>query len=304
MLAEARSRGYGLLGQLLLRGLTADTLPRLRLTPLSSLVPKDADLDQLAAAHHRLLSMEIHPYASLFLTPDPAGCIDPIRDAARSAGFHIDAASARPDHLGIGLLLLSFLSGATADALTDGKADIARQTEVLAQSFLATWLIPWLPPLCAAVSAHDDGLWAAVVSTAAELAGDHWSGAGSLILPEPPSLLTESRTDLRAIATFLLTPCHCGVYLSRADIGGLSRSVSVPRGFGSRQQELTNLLRTSAEYGELGALMTRLDALMVKRSAQMTGAFAAVWQARIASAQTMVAVIREVVEKKAQSVSL
>ena len=301
MLAEARSRGYGLLGNLLLRGLTTESLPRLRQTPLAGLVPEDADLDRLAAAHHRLLSMEIHPYASLFLTEDPAGCIDPIRDAARAAGFHIDAASARPDHLGIGLLLLSFLSGATADALADNKTDITAQTEALAQSFLSSWLIPWLAPLRAAVSAHDDGLWASVIATAAALAEDHWDGSGSLTLPESAPLLEASRTDLRAIATFLLTPCRCGVYLSRADIGGLARGVSVPRGFGSRQQELTNLLRTSAEYGELGALMHRLDGLMARRSEEMTSAFAGVWQARIEEARGVVQTIRRAVEAQPHS---
>ena len=298
MLAEARSRGYGLLGNLLLRGLTTESLPRLRQTPLSVLVPEGADLDRIAAAHHRLLSMEIHPYASLFLTEDPAGCIDPIRDAARAAGFHIDTASARPDHLGIGLLLLSFLSGATADALADDKTDITEQTEALAQSFLSSWLIPWLAPLRAAVSAHDDGLWAAVVDTAAGLAEDHWDGNGTLTLPESAPLLEESRTDLRAIATFLLTPCRCGMYLSRADIGGLSRGVSVPRGFGSRQQELTNLLRTSAEYGELGALMHRLDGLMASRSAEMTSAFATIWQERITAAREVVRTIQEAVREQ------
>ena len=77
--------------------------------------------------------MDIHPYASIFLTPDPAGCIDGIQDACRSAGFHVDTASARPDHLGIGLMLLSFLTGATADALTDDRAD--------------TGVLPQLPPL-------------------------------------------------------------------------------------------------------------------------------------------------------------
>ncbi len=301
MLAEARSRGYGLLGHLLLRGLTPDSLPRLRQTPLSAMVPEDADLDRLAAAHYRLLSMEIHPYASLFLTTDPAGCIDPIRDAARSAGFHIDAASARPDHLGIGLLLLSFLTGATADALADDKSDVAAQTEALAQSFLSTWLTPWLAPLQVAVAAHDGGLWAAVVDTAVGLAADHWDGSGALVLPESAPLLDEARTDLRAIATFLLTPCRCGVYLSRADIGQLSRGVAVPRGFGSRQQELTNLLRTSSEYGELGALMHRLDGLMAKRSAEMSGAHAGVWQARIEAARGVVQTIRGAVEAQPHS---
>ncbi len=303
MLAEARSRGYGLLGQALLGGLTPQTTRRLRQTPLGALLPEDADLDELAAAHHRLLSAEVHPYASLFLSPDPAGCIDPIRDAARSAGFHIDASSVRPDHLGIALLVLSFLCGATADAGADQRADIAQQTEALAQSFLSTWLMPWLPPLLAAVEAHDDGLWAAVVRTAAELAESHVSEPGTLTLPEPPALLEEASTDLRAIAGWLLTPCHCGAFLSRADIGGLSRGVSVPRGFGGRQQELTQLLRAAAEYGELDAVLGRLDALLSARAERTVGPLAEPWVARIGESRSLIAELRRTAATARESLS-
>ena len=295
-LAEARSRAYGLLGRLLLEGLTDKTLPRLRQTPLGARLPEGVDLDEVAAAHHQLLSMDIPPYASSFLTTDPAGCIDEIRDACQAAGFHVDTASARPDHLGIGLLMLSFLCGAQADALGDEQADIAAQTAGLAQAFLTRWLLPWLPPLRAAVAAHDpDGLWGAVVEMAAELAGDHTEAPGEFALPPAPALLSESRTDLKAIASFLLTPCHSGVYLSRADIGRLSRGVSVPRGFGSRQMEMTNLLRTAAEYDELASLMARLDALIAQRGAAMRGAHAGVWQARVSESRVVVQTIRDVV---------
>ena len=297
-LAEARSRGYGLLGQVILRGLTPTLLIRIQQTPLASLLSAEPDLDALAAEHHQLLSMDIHPYASLFLTPDPGGCIAPIRDACRSAGFHIDTASARPDHLGIALMLLSFLCGARADALADDRPQIAAQTEALAQSYLASHLTPWIAPLNVAVSAHDQGFWAAIIGTACDLAMDHWDGSGTLTLPEAPALLSESKTGLRAIATYLLSPCHSGLYLSRADIGRLSRGVSVPRGFGSREMELTNLLRTAAEYGEIGTLMEQLDTLLAARSAATSGPHEQVWRSRIVQTQGMVREIRsEAVER-------
>ena len=288
--AEARSRGYGLLGQLILRGLRPEDVATLKQTPLAAHLPAPLDLDALAAQHHRLLSLEIHPYASLFLSPEPGALVDPILDACRSAGFHVDAASARPDHLGIALMMLSFLCGATADALADGEDAIAERTEALAQSFLSAWLVPWLAPLRAAVHTHTApaDLWRAVLDTASALAEDHWAGAGTLELPEPPPLLDEARTDLRTIATFLLAPAHAGVYLSRADLGGLARGVRVPRGLGGREQELTNLLRAAAEYGEVPALMARIDALLAERADLTHGPHAEGWRARIAQTRTLV----------------
>ena len=294
-LAEARSRGYGLLGRLLLRGLDEETLPLLKQTPLGAQLPDALDLDEVAAAHHRLLSREVHPYASLFLTPDPAGRVDAIQDACQSAGFHVDTASARPDHFGIGLMMMSFLCGATADAMSDGLDAIAAQTEALAQSFLSAHLAPYVAPLRAAVVANDAGLWAAVVVTAADMLTDHLTEPGPLVLPDVPDLLRDERTDLKRIAAFLLTPCHSGVFLSRSDISVLARGVRVPRGFGSRQQELVNLLRSAAEYDQVRALLAGIDGVLAARAATTAGPHEAVWRARITATRQTVTALGQMV---------
>ncbi len=267
-LAEARSRGYALLGGLLMDGLSPARLAALRATALAEHLPDPLDLDSLAADHHRLLSMEVFPYAGVYLDPEASSggpAAAGILDACRSAGFQPDTATVLPDHLGLCLMLLSFLAGAEADALEDDLPQAAARAASLAMRFLDAWLLPWLAPVLGALP---EGLWPEVVRTAAALATDH-RGAGSTTrpLPEAPQILADPKTDLRRIARFLTTPCHSGVLLTRRDIAALGRDAGVPRGFGARQLELTNLLHSAAEYDALSGLLTRLDALIEARIA-------------------------------------
>ena len=80
----------------------------------------------------------------------------------------------------------------------------------------------------------------------------HWQ------LYPPPALLTEPKSSLHDIATFLTTPVYSGFFLSRHLINQIGRQHRLPRGIGSREQMLTNLFRTAAQYDLLPALLDTL----------------------------------------------
>lgn len=269
--AEARSRAYALLAGLWMEGLTADRLAVVRHTPLAASLPEAADLDQLAAAHHHAWTLEVLPYAGVFLDTDATvgGAAQRLLTDCRAAGFSPRTEATRADHLGITLAALSFLCGAEADALVDGKDEIAAQVVALQQALLRQHAVSWLPPLWAAAQRAVGGFWGAVMSLTAETLLDQYQGGqgGWPLEPVPADLLDNPKTSLWRIAGLLATPAQSGVFLTREDLSRVGRAVGVPRGFGARQQMLANLLRNAAEYQELPALVAQLDAVWAERAA-------------------------------------
>lgn len=298
-LAEARSRSYRLLGRLYLRGLSTETLPVVRTIPaLVQALPGDLDEDELAAAHQHLFGFNVFPFESLFL--DSAGLLGgPVTMAVQGryeqVGFVPAADSASIDHVGLELALLAFLAGAEADAWADGLTDTAQAIDARQRTFLADHLLRWLAPLTVAVRAQEQPFYAAVADLALDLALDQLNGPlPDFDLPAAPHLLEDERTGLKEIATFLLTPPHSGVYLSRDDIGRLGRRQRLPRGFGDRRSMLLNLLRAAVTYERLPALLVDMQALVSDwHSAYATVPGADVWGRRAAATGAFLAELTE-----------
>jgi len=268
--AEARSRGYALLAGLWLEGLTPARLAAVRQTPLAAALPETVDLDELAAAHHTAWTLEVLPYAGVFLDTEDTlgGAAQRLLTDCEAAGFSPKTRDTRADHIGLVLGALSFLSGAEADARQDDRGGVATQLAALQAGLLDRHALSWLPPLWVA-GRSVGGFWAAVLELTAELLLSHRGAAGEpWALPTlPVGLLEDRKTSLWRIAGVLASPALSGVFLTRADLGRIGRAAGVPRGFGARQQMLANLLRNAAEYEELPALLGQLDALWAERSA-------------------------------------
>ncbi|MEL6349306.1 MAG: molecular chaperone TorD family protein, partial [Myxococcota bacterium] len=250
--AEARSRAYALLAGLWIEGLTEARLSAVQQTPLAGALPDQIDLDLLAAAHHRATSMELLPYAGVFLDTDDTmgGAAQRFFTDSRTTGFHPDTTNTRADHLGLLLAWLAFLCGAEADALEDGMGETAARVVTLQQDALDRHLLSWLPPLWAAGRRSLRGFWAAVLDMTAAVILDH---RGDVAAPPPlpdsaAGLLDAPKTSVWRIAGALSTPATSGVFLTRVDLRVLGRAAGVPRGFGARQQMIANLLRNAAEY--------------------------------------------------------
>lgn len=171
------------------------------------------------------------------------------------------------------------------------EADRARARQL---RFLKAHVFTWLPPFLEALSRQDDPFYRALGELTLDLVLDHCEALGKRhgardaaasegLDPEPTprskadtprsaaddenetaddisadDLLDRERTGLGDIAAFLATPAKSGLCLSRGDIAAMSRSEELPRGFGSRAQTLTNLLRSSVEFGRVDELLERL----------------------------------------------
>jgi putative dimethyl sulfoxide reductase chaperone len=271
-LALARSKLYALLARLLVRGMDQSTLARIEQLGWAA-----HDLDGMAAKHHAVFELGVFPYAGVFLdaSASAGACSDLVRSFYARAGFHPILDELTADHLGVQLSFLSFVTGAQADALEDGRPHIAAALDPLLAEFLDACVLAYLPALvCAIEDLPGADAWASILREALMLLAEHRARLPGPIIPptliDPGDLLADERTGLRQIAEHLLTPASSGLFVTRADIASWGRQRSLPRGFGSRLVMLDNLLRSAVEYGQLASLIAALDAQLVARDHSLT----------------------------------
>ena len=268
---RARSRVYRLFSYLYRRGLTGDALPIVQAIPdLASLVRGPFDEDEAAADHYALFSLEVFPYASVFLEAEGrlgGSTADQVYRLYAHAGFQPKLDRESADHLTHELALLAFLSEAEADALEDDKQHEAERMRRRMQAFMDEHLLWWLPAFVQAVQQQSYPFYAALGRLTLDVVLDHRAALGEesripeeRMVAEPPDLLAEEKTGLKDIAAYLTTPAWSGLFLSRSDLARMGRGERLPRGFGSRVQTLTNLLRAAAEFDRVPPLLDALDA--------------------------------------------
>lgn len=265
-LAIARGRSYDLLGDLFEHG------PR-RLEHLGAVdalrphVPEACD-DEALAEHHRVLSVEVLPYASAFIEADR--CLG--GEVSQRLGDRL-AIEGDPDALWTQLRWLALLCGAEADALQD------RVEVVGAQAFLGEELLPWLGALHHALP---EGLYKAGAALLIELAEGHHSGRVEDRLQPAEDLVANPKTGLGQIADYLATPARCGAWLAP---WRLRRVSDLPRGFGSRARLLENLLQGAARHGQVPQVLAALQA-------ELSGLPEGPWAERVAHTRAQLEVVR------------
>jgi TorA maturation chaperone TorD len=266
--ALARSRIYGLLARLFVRGVDRVSLAQLEQLGWAPQGDPEDVLEQLAAEHHSAFALDVFPYAGVFLDASAsAGAqADRVRGYYEQAGFHPKLDELAADHLGIALAFLSFVTGAQADALEDHKPKLATALDPLLAEFLDSCVLSYLPALVGALA---EGFWAFIANETLALVAEHRATLPGPITPvrllDSGDPLADPHTGLRQIAEHLLTPAASGVFATRTDIAGWARQQQLPRGFGSRVIMLDNLLRSAVEYGELAPLLATLDEFLAAR---------------------------------------
>lgn len=306
-LAAARSLAYGLLADLLTRGLTPETREAaLASEPIrAAIFGRAGDLDALAVEHEHAFGWSTPPFEGAFL--DPSRTIGGAGGDALWALFRASGFVPRKDdaeHLASALRCLAFLSGAEADALEDHHAGAVERVRTLSRRLLDEHVLRYLPVLASAVrrtglafpTALVDELEPLAMLHRRELPGD----PSTFALPEPPPLLEREETGLREIAEYLATPALSGLVIGKDDLTRIGRSLRVPRGFGDRTQVLLNLLRAAVQYEVLDEVMVALadeargqrEALSAPRYASVA-AFTSPWRARLEQTEAAIAQIRD-----------
>ena len=195
----------------------------------------------------------------------------------------------------------------------------------LASDFLQKHLLRWLPPLIIALQRQPHAFYGRLADLTLEIVTSHLSlppnhladmnvlspssgNAAQLkpttatFLPPAPPLFTDQKSSLKQMGSYLITPPLSGIYLSRHAIGTLARQQRLPRGFGSRKQMLTNLLRVGEQYEQmpnlLGALQDLLKAWQEAYTAMQSTSphltpFALAWLARARACSELMQEVRE-----------
>ena len=264
-LAVARARAYTLFSSWIRYGLGAESIAHAEGLPeLSEALEPwrvsngEWDLEAAAAAHQQVLGHEVFPVASAFL--DPSGraggeVTRSLQDLLRNTGVRWDPTGEGPDHLGVLLDGLAFLSAAEAEAHQDQSVSAARSVRAQATQLLQQGLLSWWAPFAEAVRDEGEPFFARLVDLLEALLIDHGAGADAeandeataeaeLFLPE---LLASPTCGLRDIAEYVTLPRSSGLFLSRRSIRDLARRLEVSVGFGTRSQRLETLLRSAAE---------------------------------------------------------
>ena len=323
----ARQRAYAVLGALLVEGLDAEGLARVRALPglgdalaaASASEPASgaAELDALAAEHQELFGHEVFPFAGVFMGPSglvgEGAAAGVVRVARRALGLPSPQGPS-PDHLGQGLRVLEVLADAERQARAHRDADDVRTLEGWQRRVLDEALLPWMPPLWAAIAGQPVSVWTRAVELAVGVLARHRSELGGLSLTTGPGLhatgdvetvLDEPKAGLAAVARALVTPARSGVYLARRDLAALARRSELPQGFGGRADVLERLLRVAAEYGQLPRVMIELRRLLEARDDAYAGLaaepglapYVPAWRRRLASSLRLVERLRSAVPR-------
>ena len=309
--AQARHHAYTLFGRLFLEGITPALLPFVQqvevLTAVLPPTPFDTiAFDEAAVAHQHLFGFNLFPYASIFLASDGLLGGDVTAQVVgqyQRSGFAVDSRAASADHIGHELQFLAFLSAAESDAWRDGLPQQVLRVQQHLRDFLQNHLLYWLPPLVTAVSAIAPATFYAALSDLVlqlvleqyeQLCANQLPLAQADPLPQPPDLLAQEKTGLRRIARYLTVPPYSGIYLSRDQISQIARQHNLPRGFGSREEMLENVLVTAVQYDTLPALLDTLHQTLADwdtayRQHAILAPFMAPWLHRIQRTQAMLA---------------
>lgn len=260
-------------------------------------------LTDLAVDFQRLFGFNVPPYESVFLDPSAmlmAPATARVEAFYRQAGWHPpgDARVGAADHLGLELWLLGDLMGS-------GRLDMA---QALVQGHLAYWL-PVLARTLARLDAHAfyaalaDETVDAVLALLRPPPGDvafpelppapRYLGHG---MPEPAEE-DDTGPGLKKLVRHLLTPRLAGLYLTRDDLGRLSKRLQLPPVMSSRQRMLTQLFRLAGEYDEVEGLLAGLGAILAAEDAAYAqlaerypawAPYARLWQARLEATRALV----------------
>lgn len=263
------------------------------------------DADKAGSEHYNLFGFNVFPYASVFLD-ETATLGGPISQNVLSfyhgSGFDVSLESESPDHIALQLQFLAFLCAAEEEAIQDDLVQVALSINQLQRRFLDEHLLSWLPAFAPAIRQQGDRFYTRLADLTLEtvlhhreaLENDLLAPEAVFALPPAPDLLDDLKTGLKDIAAYLIIPAYSGLYLGRGDIIRLARNHSLPRGFGSRAQMLTNLLRSAADYDQIPTLLEEIQVLVsIWKQAyhvQMdstSARFASIWLNRLESTEKL-----------------
>ncbi len=261
--AHLRVGAYCLLADLVEWGPTERLHEGASASPILGPALAQAESDELAATHTAAVTMQVFPFAGVFLhrSAQAGSVAGELVETYSKFGFQPSASGPEVDHLATLLRALAHLSAAEAG---DSGIQVQRAKDA-ARGLLDDHLLRWLPAWSSAMG-RLEAMWPRALGTQVlELVLHHRESLGECTSThwslDPLPDLDATETDLRAIARALATPSVAGIHLSRHDISLLARGARAPTGFGHRALLLENALQSAARYGTLDTLAGHAQAL-------------------------------------------
>lgn len=202
-----------------------------------------------AAEHTEAFTLELHPYASVYLGPE--GMVGGVArertaDFLRVLGM---APPSEPDQLGV--LLAAYASVLEREATTecdDERHAWRRAREALLCEHLISWLPIYLARFDGSVGGRLDA-WARLLDAALAAETDRSATARDLLpahLADAPSLPDPREGHARGFVDGLLAPARSGFVLLDADLRDAAAQLGLGRRIGERRFVLRTLLDQDA----------------------------------------------------------
>lgn len=271
----ARARAYELFAELFTRGLSDSNSEFVKLIP--ELWPDvDAEkLDQLdnvhESDHYEIFGKNVFPYESFFLDKEMnlgGGIAESISAYYHRIGFE-PPSTENPDHIGVELSALAYLSRIEITLLGQPDTNEAIFNRDAQMELLDRHMLQWIPMLDKALLSQQNQFYSALSDLTLELLLDHRAilnekgpRISSLDLDDDLVILEDSKTSLKDIAIYLLTPASSGVFISQSEISRIAKQFELPRGFGDRVQLLNNLFRTAVSFDALPKVLNEIDEIL------------------------------------------
>ncbi len=207
----------------------------------------EPDAQDLRVEFTRLLTLNVFPYASVYLDAEP--CLNSetsarIQLSYDQAGFGPDPRwpIGAPDHFGVELEFVAHLM----EAGQEPQADEFLTSEILLWTGIFTHAVE--------MNAHAEFFRALARDARAWLMGQAKTANWNL----PPAPVAED--DLDAVVRMLITPSRSGFFLSKLDIARMARGLDLPVPFGDRGLMLQGLFHAAGEYKRIKNLLDALGA--------------------------------------------
>ena len=212
---------------------------------------------------HDLFSLNIFPYANLFLSRETIAGGEVGQELAevyQHWHFRPDARDVTADHFGVQFSALEYQLLTAVEHWRHG--DTVKSTSALQSinEFIQAILMPALIPFAAALSFRPESLAKNLCQILLTLTSElHRLGNPSnSARPLTQIALPADDASLNVLILYLLSPAASGVWISKSEIRDIAGMLDLPCGFSTREDMLTNLFHSAGSYEQTAKLILAL----------------------------------------------
>lgn len=273
-----RQATYALLARLFLTPPTEELLQQLSTLPpfdsvLSDMPMNEETVEQFQVYYQELFGFNFFPYESLFHDSELMVNSASTHRVARlmeqstfdSSAYMVGAV----DHLGVELAFMAYLIGREIEGEERQLLWLAQSARQLQATLIHHHLATWVPiamltirriapaPLFRLLAEVTLELILSDLATIPETDGIVWVAEGATTTEVATS--EDEEVGLSLLIRQLITPAECGLFLTRADIRLIARSLNLPSTMADRFGMVKQLFEAAGQFEQIEPLLTALE---------------------------------------------